>query len=112
MGAWGTNIFDNDTALDVRDTLNHFRNNVTNLGEAFEKTLNAYRDEFDNPDVVYALSYLSISCSCLTNELKDKTLELIDWEIKEQLAGWRDPEDRKKVLLTFKSFIEIIETFK
>jgi hypothetical protein len=108
MGAWGTGIFDDDITCDVRDEFIELLEEGLSVKEATKIILNEYIEEFNLEDdlEVMSLVYIGLAATqmeynCLQEEVRKKTIELIDRA--EDLELWEGTEvddyaERKKVL--------------
>ena len=97
MGTWGTKIYQNDVSDDVkRDYKNKLR-----AGKSDEDALDEILDEYDyciddsddRYDFWFALADTMWILGRLTNQVKNKALELIDMENKEE--RWETEKERK-----------------
>jgi len=111
MGAWGSSLYANDTASDVRDTYMDFLQDQLSNQEAYEKTLEKLKDYMTDPDEAplfwYALADTQWQVGRLTPDVKEKALEWIDkdggmslWEDSPSGgAGWQKTLDKLKAKL-------------
>jgi len=111
MGAWGSSLYANDTASDVRDTYMDFLKDQLNSQEAYDKTLEKLKDYMTDPDEAplfwYALADTQWQVGRLTPDVKEKALEWIDkdggmslWEDSPSGgAGWQKTLDKLKTKL-------------
>ena len=97
MGTWGTKIYQNDVSDDVKkDYKNKLR-----AGKSDEDALDEILDEYDycigdsdaRYDFWFALADTMWILGRLTNQVKNKALELIDMENKEE--RWETEKERK-----------------
>ncbi len=108
MGTWGTGLYSNDTALDVKDTCQEIfpflsieeGNEV--LFKEFGQDLNSIPVDNDDASFWYALSDWQWKHGMLTEEIKTKTINLLvdytgisEWETD---ASAKDVKKRKAVL--------------
>ena len=107
MGAWNCSINGNDTAQDlISDYRAAFYYNDVDvaLKKIFEYVC-SYLDEDEMPDFIYSLADFMWKKGILTEEIKNKAIEMIDsnygMEIWEE-AGEKTYNKRKKVLEDFK----------
>jgi hypothetical protein len=112
VGAWDTGIFDDDTTCDVRDDFIDYLKEGKSSEEATNLILEEYLEEFDVDEdldglslVYIALAAIQIEKDCLQEQIRKRTIELIDkgadLELWEE-ADEKDFENRKKVLGEFK----------
>ncbi|MGM9986124.1 MAG: DUF4259 domain-containing protein [Bacillaceae bacterium] len=108
MGAWGTEIFDNDTSCDVRDEFVDYLEEGYSARKATKIILKEYLDDEEDLEEI-ALIYIGLSAiqlekNCIQRKVKKKTIKLI--EMGADLELWEDDpdayEERKKVLNQFK----------
>ena len=111
MGTWSSGLYGNDTTLDVRDSYTNYLLKQFSNQEAFEKTLDDYKELIGNkeePLFWFALAETQWKVGRLTSGVKGKALEWISknggvalWEDSgADSAGW------KKTLLKLKEKIE------
>lgn len=110
MGAWGFGIWDNDTALDVRDTFDSY---VNENGWTKAKALTKVKEwleglGYDNEDEVFALTALQMDHNIVVS---NKSFRLSKMFILDntRLADWSEPIERRKELDKFKQRIEEFE---
>ena len=105
MGAWGTAIFDDDLALDVKADFESSLEEGRTVSEAAQEILAEYDsvldDEDEGPVVILALAALCLESGETDQELTSKAIAIID--SGEGLERWEDagPEAlqaRKNVL--------------
>lgn len=105
MGAWGYEIFEDDTACDVRDDFEDYIEQGLSVSEATERILNEYNDSLEDEDeevlVYLALASLQLEHKKLQPNIKEITLDII--ESGKGLEVWEDTgedalKQRKKVL--------------
>jgi hypothetical protein len=99
MGAWGTGIFQDDTACDIRDEYKQLVGDGLSAPEAKAKILGAYKSTFADPDestvAWLALAAVQWQLGRLDADTLKNALEVID--SRSNLARWNaDPKDRKK----------------
>jgi hypothetical protein len=98
MGSWGTGIFDNDEACDVRDLYRALLANKVTDDDAMRQVLDKFADA-TNPDAVWiALAASQWKLGRLVPEVRDRSLEVIDsgHELDETWEG--ELQKRKTVL--------------
>ncbi|WP_066174657.1 DUF4259 domain-containing protein [Bacillus marinisedimentorum] len=111
MGAWGTGIFEDDTACDVRDQFIDYLEEGKTIQEATAKITEEYEEEFSIEDDLEVMSIVYISLAAvqlekneLQEEVRKTAIELIDrgadLELWEEADG-EDYEERQKVLEDF-----------
>lgn len=112
MGTWGTQIYEDDAALDVRDEFMALRAKDISIDEIEASiTKDFIEDKYpDGNDVVMlALCCAELETGTLTNATKDKALEII--HSGRQVEFWAaesdesDANDRKQELEWLKSII-------
>ncbi len=110
MGTWGTGIFDDDVALDVRDAFEDALSDGLDISAATRRALeefgSAAEDSDDGPIIYLALAALQLQREALQPEIREKVLHLI--ATGEGLGRWEDADpaaltDRKLVLETLKT---------
>jgi len=106
MGAWGSSLYSNDTACDVREVyMELLREQLTNE-EAYQETLERFRDYIGDPDEEplfwFALAETQWKVGRLTSDVKLKALSWIEkgggitlWkENGNGGAGWQKTLDK------------------
>ena len=81
MGAWGTSLYANDSTCDVRGTYTKLLENQVGSQEAYEKTLEEYKEyigDQDEPLFWYALAETQWRVGRLMPEVKEKALHWIE----------------------------------
>ncbi len=82
MGCWGTGIFDDDLAVDIRDLYDEMicKNDSDNMTTNIVLKLfdESEKDEDDSIVVYSALASIQLNRSCLMREIRDKTINLIE----------------------------------
>ncbi|NLD47062.1 MAG: hypothetical protein GX660_07665 [Clostridiaceae bacterium] len=81
MGTWGTGLYANDSTCDVRDSYMQLLQEGLSNTEAYEKTLEKYREyigDQDEPLFWFALAETQWRMGCLIPEVKEKALEWIE----------------------------------
>ena len=110
MGTWGTGIFDNDTAGDLRDAFEDELAIVANVVTATENVLTKFASDLDDVDygpVIYlALAALQLEQDALQQDMRKRALEIID--SGEGLDGWEEAgplkvQERQQVLKDFRA---------
>ena len=111
MGAWGTGLYSNDTTSDVRDTYLGLLDKQAGSQEAYEKTLDVYKeligDSDEEPLFWFALAETQWRVGRLTPDVKEKALYWIDreggmelWkESKKGADGWKKTLENLKIKL-------------
>ena len=97
MGAWGTKIYQNDISSEVKDDYK----NKLKAGKSDEEALNEILYEYDDCigdsddryDFWFALADTMWTLGRLTDQVKERTLELIDMEDEE--GRWETEKERK-----------------
>jgi len=100
MGAWGSGLYSNDSTCDVRDTYKGFLEDELSNTDAFEKTIEEYKEMIatdEEPLFWYALADTQWKTGRLMPEVKEKALDWIKkdggmelWEeSKSGRAGWK-----------------------
>lgn len=106
MGTWGYEIFDDDTASDIKGDFEEYIEEGLSITEATEKILEEYQeiieeDENDSPTVYLALALIQMEHGELQANIKKVALEIIEsgkgLEIWEE-SGEDELEERKKIL--------------
>ncbi len=109
MGSWGTGIYSNDTAQDLKEELKDIygyyddpKDSDKHIFEMYKSTVEQKWIDDDYASFWYALADWQWKHGILTEEVKNKALELLsvyagieDWEAD---ASKRDVEKRKAVL--------------
>lgn len=107
MGAWNCSINGNDTAQDLISDYRaaFYYNDVdTALKKIFDYVL-GYLDDDEMPDFIYSLADFMWKKGILTDEIKNKAIEMIDSNYGLEIwkeAGEKILNKRKKVLSEFK----------
>ncbi|MHB8962815.1 MAG: hypothetical protein ACYC5K_06640 [Saccharofermentanales bacterium] len=82
MGCWGTGIFEDDLALDVRDLYDELISKGYNDGQVAAKVIELFKasveDEDDNIIIYSALAAIQLSRSSILEEVKEETVSLIE----------------------------------
>lgn len=82
MGAWGTEIFSDDTACDVQDEYQSYIRDGLTGNEAADAVLETWKDSMDDsyegPVVWLALAATQLESGGLEDRIKLKALEIID----------------------------------
>ena len=93
MGAWGTALYSNDTASDIRgdyvDLLRRGNSNEEALKKLMEKNRYCIGDEEEEPLFWYALADTLWNYGRLTPEVKKKALYFLNHP-EAELARWED----------------------
>ncbi|MCI0744706.1 MAG: DUF4259 domain-containing protein [Verrucomicrobia subdivision 3 bacterium] len=102
MGAWGTAIFSDDTAADIRDDFKDHISDGLSCAEATERILEEWRDSIGDPDdgpvIWLALAATQWRLGRLMPHVKQKAVEIIDSESNLERWEGKDREKRRKVL--------------
>lgn len=98
MGAWGTAVFSDDVACDVRDDYREYLGKGLSDGEATAKVLKAYAEQLDDSDdgpvVWLALAATQWKCGRLEPRVKRQALKIIASGC--DLDRWDDDKIRKQ----------------
>jgi len=100
MGTWGTAIFSDDTACDVRDSYLDLVGDGLTGPEATQKLVNDWSDSLDDPDESpvfwLALAATQRKCGRLEPQVLEQALEVIDTGA--DLARWDtgSPDQKKR----------------
>lgn len=107
MGTWGTNLYANDCACDVRDTYVKFLQEQLSNEDAYQKTIEIHHEyigDENEPLLWYALADTQWRLGRLMPEVKEKAFDWIEknggiilWqESKNGGAGWRKTLEKVK----------------
>jgi hypothetical protein len=100
MGAWGTAIFSDDTASDVRDEFRDLIGEGLPTEQATEKLLSDYASSLEDPDdgppFWLGLAVTQWKCGRLLEQVKKKALDVIDTGA--DLKRWSGDAKRRAVL--------------
>lgn len=83
MGAWGNKIYQNDTAMDIKDSYKKLLQDGKSTEEAYEEMFESYSDvlssEYVDDIIIFYLSFADTlwNYGRLTNELKEAALKII-----------------------------------
>lgn len=107
MGAWGTGIFSDDLACDIRDQFRDLIADGKSTEAATKKVLIDYSDtrddEEEGPTFWIALAATQLQCGRLLNRIRDKAVRIIDQggDLPRWQEGGADPKDcaRRKAAL-------------
>lgn len=112
MGSWGFDIFENDSACDLKYIVEEYRSNHNaSLNEAISVFIENKKNEkssngkpcpyyvLKNIDYVLSIAELQMQENCLTKEIKETALYLIN---NENLSNWREPGKRMTITSAFK----------
>jgi hypothetical protein len=76
MGTWGTGLFEDDLALDIKDMFKELIKDGQTVQEAISTVLEEFEDALEDFDegatVVLALCSLGEEKGCITEELRDE----------------------------------------
>lgn len=112
LGAWGTAIFSDDIACDIRDDYKELIGDGLSSGEATEVLLSQYSDiaQDDDEGTVFWLSLASIQWKCgrLLENVKMNALNIIenDLDLKKWEYDAKEMKKRKVVLLKLKEELQ------
>ena len=100
MGTWGTAIFSDDTASDVRDEYRDLIGEGLSTEQATDKLLRHYAPSLDDPDdgppFWLGLAVTQWKCGRLLEQVKEKALHIIDSGA--DLKRWSGDAKRRAVL--------------
>ena len=103
MGHWGTGIFENDIAADVKDLMEELLEQGLSIDEATAQVLDEYEDELEDEedrfDALLAIAQIQISHGALQEEIGQAVLELIDSGV--DALRWQNSggeEERQQIL--------------
>jgi hypothetical protein len=100
MGTWGTAIFSDDTASDVRDEFRDLIGEGLSTEQATDKLLREYASSLDDPDdgppFWLGLAVTQWNCGRLLEQVKEKALHIIDTGA--DLKRWSGDAKRRAVL--------------
>lgn len=107
MGAWNCSINGNDTAQDLIDDYRaaFYYNNVDVAVKKIFDYVDSYLDDDEMPDFVYSLADFMWKKGILTDEIKNKAIDMIDSDYGLEIwaeSGEKILNKRKKVLRDFK----------
>ncbi|MEK9156552.1 MAG: DUF4259 domain-containing protein [Patescibacteria group bacterium] len=92
MGTWGTGIFEDDLASDIKGNFEDLISSGASVADATKSSLAEYSDSLtdtdDGPTVHLALAKLQIQQGALHPDTAKKALEII--ESGESLNRWRE----------------------
>jgi hypothetical protein len=98
MGAWGTAVFSDDLAADLRGDFRELIGDGLTSTQAVDKLMAEYKSSLDDPDEAsvfwIALASIQWNLGRLEERTKRKALRVID--SGQDLARWDDLSDRKK----------------
>lgn len=110
MGSWGTGIFSNDDAADIRGEYRDLIGNGRTAGEASTEIIGEYcvgdPTDPDNNDVWLALAAVQYRTGHIAEHVIDRALAITD--SPQEIERW-DPEDRKQRL---KALTKLRETLQ
>ncbi|MEI6521345.1 MAG: hypothetical protein WCO98_15110, partial [bacterium] len=102
MGAWGTAIFSDDIASDIRNDYKDLIGDGLSPSEATNKILTEWDasidDSDDGPVIWLALAVTQWKIGCLEERVKNKAIEVIDSGSNLERWTGRDKEKRRIVL--------------
>lgn len=106
MGAWGVGLFQNDVALEVKDTYVKKLQVGKSNEEAFNETVNELNDMTndadDKIDFWFALASLMFDYGRLTPDVKNKAFEIINSNNDENRWDTIDKKKRNRVVESLK----------
>jgi len=100
VGAWGTGIFENDDALDVRARFRRLVREGLPMEEVTQKCVEDFPDAMNDVSLVLALATLQMEKGQLLPVIRQRALQMIDG--REGISSWRDPDKRIRELESFK----------
>lgn len=110
MGAWGTKLYDNDVALDVKgiykDKYNKSKDGVTLTKEVFSECSDLLTDIEDGPIVFLALADLQMKDKILIEDVKNGALKAMIVDLENWKGNEEDYKARKKELDKLKTKLE------
>lgn len=111
MGAWGTDLFDDDTALDMRADFEELLEDGYSVPEATARILEEYEEMYDDEedqraDIYLILAALQMEQHELQPEIKARALEII--ANGEGLELWADVRDGGETLAERKAVHEAL----
>ncbi len=112
MGAWGTALFSDDDAVDIRSRYLDLIGDGYKGREATEIVLSEWKSEQDNPVLWLALAATQWRCGRLEGRIRDRAIQIID--DGSDLERWREQGDavqlRKRVAILEKLRKQLIST--
>ena len=106
MGAWGVGLFQNDMALEVKDTyikkLQVGKSNDEALNETIDELNELFADSDDRIDCWFALASLMYDYGRLTPDVKNEALEIINSKNDEERWDDKDKKKRNQVVESLK----------
>lgn len=103
MGTWGSGLYQNDASMDIKDTylskLKGGKSDEVALVETLDDFQNELSDEEEKYNVIFALADVMWKHGRLTEEMKEKALNCIDFDL--QTDKWKENKvfkARSKVL--------------
>lgn len=100
LGAWGTGIFDNDDALDVRYIFQKYLRKGWTIEQVTDICMDNFPGALNHVNFVLALAALQMEQKQLMPEIRQRALQMI--EERHGIASWREPDKRIQVLEQFK----------
>lgn len=108
MGAWGTAIYSDDIAMDVRDIYKEILGDGLSSEEATSAIIEMYNeeieDEEDGPVFWISLADTQWKCGRLLESIKQKAIEIIDSGI--DLEKWKEDKN------DYKKRVKVLENLK
>ncbi|MCH5192317.1 MAG: hypothetical protein J1F11_00040 [Oscillospiraceae bacterium] len=100
MGTWGTGIFQNDTADDVRydyrAKLKMGKSDEQALQEIIAESADYIYDDDDKYNFWFSLASISHDLGRITDDVKNKALNLLE-HCGSDLERWNDPDRKKRI---------------
>jgi hypothetical protein len=116
MGIWGTGIFDNDVALDIRDAFEDAVSEGLDSSAATQRVLEEFaqaaEDFDDGPVISLALAALQLQREALQPEMRERALHII--ATGEGLRSWAAVDaatldERRQVLAQLQTRLAPVE---
>lgn len=99
MGAWGSGIFEDDVACDVRIQFRHAIEDGKSPSAARTAVLKtwkrALKDPDDGPTIWLALAATQLQCKCLEKQVRDKAVAIL--KSGGDIERWRETGDAKLI---------------
>ena len=93
MGTWGTGIFQDDDAADVREAYRDLIGDGNSGEQATDILLKEWESDLNNPVFWLALAATQWRCGRLEDRVKSRALHIIETEA--DLVRWKESGDRK-----------------
>jgi hypothetical protein len=111
MALWGIGLFDNDTAVTVRQHWERARATGESVPGAVQTVLDELADWIDDadayPDMILALAFLAAADGQMPQRLKQKAVKVIKTEIS--LARWYEAPDLRRRRRVEQSLLKILQ---